>query len=254
MFAYQEVSKEKIQLHFDDYIASLSGVYDDYLEYHILKAVFYEVTFQQESIGYFAVYDKNMLTQFFIQKEWLHLAQGAFKTVLEQLHIQYAYVPTVDELFLSLSMDFHKQVHLQAYFFQETEREVPPATYPKSMLRLAGLSDAETIKALSGDFFDELYQMISDRKIYILEEGEIYGFGIVESNLIHTNYKGIGMFTVEKHRQKGVGRSIILHLKDLVHTLGFKPLPGCWYHNYNSKRTLESCGFTSKTRLLKVEF
>lgn len=254
MFAYNEVKKEKIEDLFETYVYSLNGVYDDYLVEHILSSQFYVMTFNKKKIGFFAVYNHEMLTQFFILDEWLHLAQGTFNSVLKALHIKTAYVATCDELLLSLSMDFHKKINLQAYFFQETDREVQAPAFPKSMLRLANLSDVEIIKQLSGDFFDELYQMVSDRKIYMLEDEEIYGFGIVENNLIHKAHKGIGMFTVEKHRQKGVGRSIILHLKDLVHTLGYDALPGCWYHNYNSKRTLESCGFVSKTRLLKIEF
>lgn len=27
-----------------------------------------------------------------------------------------------------------------------------------------------------------------------------------------------------------------------------------WYYNHNSKRTLESAGYISKTRLLRIEF
>lgn len=254
MFAYNEIQKEKIEDLFNLYLFSLSGVYDDYLEEHILSSQFYLMTYNKKKIGYFAIHKQELLTQFFILDEWMHMAQGTFNSILKAFNIKHAYVPTCDELFLSLSMDFHKKVNLQAYFFQETEKEVEPPAFPKSMLRLANLSDVEDIKVLSDEFFSDLYQMVSDRKIYILEDEEIYGFGVVENNRIHKTYKGIGMFTVEEHRQKGVGRSIILHLKDLVHTLGYDALPGCWYYNYNSKRTLESCGFVTKTRLLKIEF
>lgn len=254
MLDFLHVEKEDIQVLFDAYLESLSGVYDDYLESHILSSKFHTIEFNDEIIGYFAIFNETLITQFYMTKEYLHLAGGCFKSILKQFDVTHGYVPTCDELFLTLSMDFHKKIDLQAYIFQDTKREVPPAVYPKSMLRLANLSDVENIKRLSCEFFDDIYQLVSDRKIYVLEDEEIYGFGIVELNKIHTNYRGIGMFTVEKHRQKGVGRSIILHLKDLCYTLDYEPLPGCWYHNYNSKRTLESCGFAAKTRLLKIEF
>lgn len=254
MLDYKKVPLNEINTLFEEYVASLSGVYDDFLETHILDSDFYMMSYHGEEIGYFAIFEETLLTQFFVTRTALHLAQGCFKSLLEKFNVTHGFVPTCDELFLSLSMDFHKKIDPQAYFFTLTGRDVKPPVYPKSMLRLASLSDVANIKALSGDFFSELYQNVSDRKIYILEDDEIYGFGIMETNRIHKFCRGIGMFTVEKHRQKGVGRSIILHLKDLCKTLDYQALPGCWYHNYNSKRTLESCGFASKTRLLKVEF
>lgn len=254
MLNFLSVEKEDIQPLFNKYLASLNDVFDDYLEEHILASIFYTIEFDDEIIGYFAIYENHLLTQFFMMDEYLHLAQGCFKSILSKMDITYAYVPTCDELFLSLGMDFQKSIEMQAYFFKDTKRDVPPPVFPKSMLRLANLSDVEKIKALSGDFFHNLYQEVSDRKIYILEDDEIYGFGIIGLNTIHKAYRGIGMYTVEKHRRKGVGRSIILHLKDLCYTVDYQPLPGCWYYNYNSKRTLESCGFVSKTRLLKIKF
>ncbi|MCH4887999.1 GNAT family N-acetyltransferase [Acidaminobacter sp. JC074] len=254
MLDYLQVEKDDIKELFDAYLASLSGPYDDYLEDHILASRFYTLDIDGEIVGYFAIYDKALLTQFYIEEESLHLAQMCFKYVLKEFKITHGYVPTCDEQFLSLSMDFHASIDLQAYIFHDTKREVDPPAFPKSMLRLANLSDVEAIKRLSGDFFSELYQAVSDRKIYILEDEEIYGFGIIEVNKIHTNCRGTGMFTVEKHRQKGVGRSVILHLKDLCETLEYQPLPACWYHNYQSKSVLESCGFAATTRLLKVEF
>lgn len=254
MLDYLKVEFEDIKPLFELYVLSLSDVYDDFLETHILESQFYTIEDDDEMVGYFAIHKDELLTQFYVKKEYLHFSQDYFSSVLKTHNILCAFVPTCDELLLSLAMDKHKKITLQAYFFEPTGRQVEPANYPKSMLRLANLSDVEMIKKLSGDFFTDLYQNVSDRKIYILEDEVIYGFGIMVNNMIHKNCKGIGMYTVEAHRRNGVGRSIILHLKDLCETLEYRPVPGCWYHNYNSKKTLESCGFASKTRLLKVEF
>lgn len=123
------------------------------------------------------------------------------------------------------------------------------------MLSLATLADLEEIKKITGDFIDKHEERIEARQLYILREnGEFLGLGIIVDNVIMKNCKGTGMFTNEKYRQRGVGRSIILHLKDICHESGIIPLPGCWYYNHNSKRTLESAGYISKTRLLKIDF
>ena len=102
---------------------------------------------------------------------------------------------------------------------------------------------------------DKHEERIKAGQLYILREGsEFLGLGVMVDNAIMKNCKGTGMFTNEKHRLKGVGRSIILHLKDICHDMGVKPIPGCWYYNHNSKRTLESAGYASVTRLLRIDF
>jgi hypothetical protein len=57
-----------------------------------------------------------------------------------------------------------------------------------------------------------------------------------------------------KNRCKGVGRSIQMHLADITRENGYIPISGCWYYNHNSKKTIESAGRYSKTRLLNVTF
>lgn len=255
IFNYKKTDKNNIENLFNEYIESLTGVYDNFLEGYILKSDFYIINWNNLEIGYFAIYDNELLTQFYVKEKTIYLAQNIFMNILEAFDIKNGFVPTFDELFLSLSMDYKKNIEMQAYFFKETNREVADSLFSKSMLRLAILSDAEMIKSLSGGFFDDLYQQISDRKIYVLEQGdEVYGFGIIEENYVHGEYRDIGMFTVEKHRQKGVGRSIVIHLKDLCHTANYKVFTGCRYYDHSSKKTLESCGFITKSRLIKIEF
>jgi len=252
---YKRVKKEDIDKLFNEYLESLAGPYDDFLVDHILKSDFYLMTAENEEIGYFAICNEDLLTQFYMIDEYMHLAQSKLKNIIKSYDIKNAFVPTCDERFLSYALDLKKEIHLQAYFFKETDRKVKPVSIPKGQLRLAVPSDIEMIKALSDNFFSDVTEETQDKKIYIFEDGdEVYGFGIVVENEIHKDHLGIGMFTVEKHRQKGVGRSIILHLKELCHSLGYKSLPGCWYYNHNSKSTLESCGYIANTRLLRIEF
>lgn len=243
---------------FRSYFNGLSGLYDNFLESHILRSVFYSIFINHKKTGYFAIFQDKMLTQFFVDKYVLKYAQSIFKRILEEYSIEKAFVPTCDELLLSMSLDFHKKVNMQAYFFEENNAplyEVKPPKYGRELLRQAFEKDMTQIEALSENFFDHLPDSIRSGQIHILEEaGEILGFGLMEDCDIFTEYKAIGMFTVAKHRQKGVGRSIILHLKDICHEKGFTALPGCWYYNHNSKSTLESCGFISKTRLLRIDF
>jgi len=82
----------------------------------------------------------------------------------------------------------------------------------------------------------------------------LIGLGVLVENKIMKNCIGTGMFTRENRRGEGIGRSIIIHLKAIAHELRKTPVPGCWYHNTNSRKTLESAGYISKSKLLKFKF
>lgn len=215
---------------FRKYQTTLNGVCDEFWEAHILGA-----------------------------DEYLNLAQAIFQRILEEYSIQTAFVATCDELFLSLCLDFHKSVEMQAYFFDgSVPRPVTPPEFGKACLCPVSSGELSEVKKVSGDFFDEVSEddLLQKRTILyrLSENGETLGFGIVVPGGLLTQYASIGMITLEAHRRRGVGRSILLHLADLCRENGFLPIAGCWYGNRNSKRTLESAGLNSKTRLLNVFF
>jgi len=244
---------------FRKYLLSLSSDYDNYLEDHILASEFYSIIFEQEQIGYFSIHQCSLLTQFYIKHTKLKLAQAAFRQVIQFFHIRWAYVPTCDELFLSLAIEQNKKVEIQSYTFMDTDLPVEEAGYSRNNFKLLPKSEWESANQNSENFFVEMY---SDKvknglmfEIYALYDNhDILGYGLREGQRIFTNCTATGMYTIPCHRQKGVGRSIILFLKQICYGDGKKPIPACWYYNENSKRTLESCGYTSKTRLLKIHF
>ena len=86
------------------------------------------------------------------------------------------------------------------------------------------------------------------------KDAEILGIGVLEHNKIMNNCIGTGMLTKESQRERGIGRSIILHLKEIVYEMGMTPVPGCWYYNINSRKTLESAGYITKSKLLHIIF
>lgn len=255
MHKYVKATLEENKEFFNSYLDSLSGIYDEFLEDHILNSEIFSIYVDDKHCGYFGIFNKTMLTQFFITKSLLKLSQKIFTDILKNYEIKNAIVPTCDELFLSLCMDNHTKVNLQAYFFQESSEEAAPPKYPRECLKLAALEDIEEIKEITGDFIDKHEERIREGQLYILREGsEFLGLGIIVDNRIMKNSKCTGMFTNEKYRQKGIGRSIILHLMDICHEKGARPFAGCWYYNHNSKRTLESAGYASTTRLLGIDF
>jgi hypothetical protein len=168
-------------------------------------------------------------------------------------------VATCDQLFLSLCLDFHKKIEMQAYFFDGTVMgDVRPAEYGREFLLEVKPEELPEVKANTGDFFDFVsaaWMESGEIKLYQLRvHDEVLGYGIIVPNTMLTKYWANGMITLVKNRQKGVGRSIQLHLGDICRENGYIPISGCWYYNHLSKKTIESAGRYTKTRLLNVLF
>lgn len=234
----------------DAYVASMTGVNDDFWEEHILESQMWRIALHGETIGFFGIHGGENLTCFHTPRAWLRHAQPAFQQMLAELQPRYAYVPTRDEPFLSLAMDAHTLVEKQAYFFMPGDAAVRPPEYGRNLLALATPQDEADILDTEG-----VAENIHLGKYYVLRENGVFlGQGFFNRNQLVPGSASIGMSVHPDHRQKGVGRSIIMHLAELCREQGITPVCGCWYYNHNSKRTLESAGFVTQTRLLKVWF
>lgn len=240
------------------YVESLSSPIDSFIEEHILGSEHFLIMLGEEAIGYFSIHRKEMITQFYLAKPYWKRAQEIFYQIKKMQFVRSAFVTTCDEFFLSHALDECRSLEKQAYFFQDAGQSVASRD-PEIMVRVANVSELAAVKEHSGDFFEEneedLMRQIRNRSIYFAERrGEIVGFGVVERGNIMKAYASIGMYTKPHLRRMGVGRSILLALKEEVWKEGLAPIAGCWYYNHNSKKTLESAGMVTRTRLLKISY
>jgi GNAT superfamily N-acetyltransferase len=246
---------QKIAL-FTEYASRLSGITDDYWEMHILGAVLYAISDEGRNIGYFTIHNSEKLTSFYIEEAYLFAAQVIFQRILSEFAIRTAYVATCDELFLSLCLDFHQKVEMQAYFFETRIcYPVKPPEYSRSCLSEIAPEELDDVNRQTDGFFADEEIIGRENMIYRLaNNGITLGYGVLVPIKTRPELLGCGMVTLKEHRQKGVGRSIQLHLADICRENGKLPLSSCWYYNHLSKKTIESAGRYSKTRLLNVHF
>ncbi|MBN2851815.1 MAG: GNAT family N-acetyltransferase [Clostridia bacterium] len=238
------------------YVKSLSSPVESYLEEHIKSSDHYVIIVGEKEIGYFSIYKKEMLTQFYITKQYRHLAQEIFQSVKKTETVLFSYVPTCDEFFLSHALDCHSRVERQAYFFSDSKRTISrDKILDKFSLRTATDKDIKEIIETSGEFFDKIEERVARDEIFIaLLKGKTAGFGIIEKGTIMKGFVSIGMFVIPSYREQGVGRNILLGLKKFAYENELKPVAGCWYYNHNSKKSLESAGMYASCRLLKIYF
>jgi GNAT superfamily N-acetyltransferase len=198
-----------------------------------------------------------VLTQFVLNPKVLKHVHPIFKKILEEYNIISAFVSSMDEMFLSVSMDFHKSVTMQAFLHIDGKFEAAKPEFPRISMALVKEEDFAQIQRLSKNFFDFLNEPRKKDmyEIYMLKnEDTILGFGLLEYGEIVKDVRSLGIYTIEEYRQKGVGRSMMMHLKDMCYEQGVKPLTGCNWYNKRSNATLDSAGFIPKTRLFRVEF
>ncbi|MDF2545238.1 MAG: GCN5-related N-acetyltransferase [Anaerosolibacter sp.] len=235
-------------------IMGFVSCFDSYLESHIVNAQHYRVMKDTEGIGYFSIFNKGLLTQFYLDKDYRQHGQEVFHKIRKSEEIQHAYVPTSDEFFLSHGLEYARKIDIQAYFFKDSKRDVKHIKIPNFVCKQATERDIEFIREKSGDFFDDVDRHIKNRELYIGEiEGKVAAFGIIEKSKLYDQVASIGMFTIAEGRQQGIGTNMIIALKELCYEEGITPIAGCWYYNHHSKKTLEKAGLFSQTRLLKIQ-
>ena len=165
------------------------------------------------------------------------------------------FVPTCDELFISLAVDKDFTINKQAYFFQDNQADIIESNVSgDESFRPANLEDLQQIQQICGDFLDQYERRIASGELFTYYRGAVLlGIGVVEKSKMFKGLASIGMLTNEAYRKQGIGRVIILQLRKWCDKQGIKPVSGCWYYNEASKRTLESAGMVTKTRLLKIK-
>jgi hypothetical protein len=98
------------------HIGSFSSPVDSFLEDHILASTHYQIQVNAQVIGWAAVHQQTLLTQFALLPAYRQLGQRVFAQARKLETVQAAFVPTCDEFFLAHALDDYRQLEKQAYF------------------------------------------------------------------------------------------------------------------------------------------
>ncbi|SEN50227.1 hypothetical protein SAMN05518847_10385 [Paenibacillus sp. OV219] len=251
---FKPCQSHEIEHLMQEYTQSLSSPFDSFLEHHILSSTFYVILDESYEIGYYAICNDRMLTQFYVKLSYLKAAQELFNEVIRKHNVESIYVYTGDELFVSLALDKDFRMTKQAYFFQDSRQEFPEIeSRGNEIFGQATLDDLVPLQEMCGDFLDQYEMRITSGELFTYYRGPILlGVGVLEKSNMLTGMASIGMFTNEHYRNQGIGRTIIIKLKQWCYGHQLVPISGCWYYNEASKRTLEGAGMVTKTRLLNI--
>ncbi|MBU3110144.1 GNAT family N-acetyltransferase [Clostridium lacusfryxellense] len=245
--------KEKVSQYYTENRITVDSFWED----QVLESSTYIILAGVKIIGFFAIHHKQLLTLFNVDIEYIHYAEELFNKAKHYEEVFEAFIPTGDELFLSLALDDFSKIEKQAYFSVDSQREIKSYEINKDyILTLATVGDIDLIKQYSDNFFEEaLIYHVEVRHIYIARLlDEVVGFGIINYGRVVPHFASIGMFVRAEYRCQGIATNILLSLKKVVHAKGLQPISGCWYYNHNSKKSAQSAGLCSKSRLLRIHF
>lgn len=233
---------------------------DSYWEDHVLASNFYQFIFDDKPIGFFAIHNESMITLFHVEEAYANHGQALFAQIKHFEQVTNAFVATGDEFFLSHCIDDFSRIEKQAYFSIYTNKPLKSQYQHELIFREAKSIEDTQLFALTKDFFeaDSAEKVLAGSdyfKVYLVEkESELVGFGVIEYGRVVSTIGSVGMYVLEEKRQQGYAACILKHLRGMVESSGREARSGCWYYNHNSKKSMESAGAYSKTRLLRFYF
>lgn len=242
-----------------DYFRKNDIVVDAFWEDHVVESNHYKMTYRDEIAGYFSIHKGSTITLFNVFSHYADQAQELFARVKKYESVTNAMTVTGDEIFLSHCLDNFVRIEKQAYFSVYTEKEIIKEHQKDLQLRLADIDKDEQILKLSGDFLtgeiENIRNGLDILKIYIVEnDNKVVGFGVIQYGRVIEDIASIGMYVCEEYRCQGIAANILQNLKHIVQDNGCRAFSGCWYYNHNSKKSMESAGAYSKTRLIRFYF
>ena len=237
------------------HLRMLPSAIDSFLEDHILASNHYRIIVAGETAGFASIHEERLITQFALAERYRRCGQALFGELRQMEQVRSAFVPTCDEFFLAHALDDYRQIAKQAYFFATPPGVGQAVATDHFSLRPAAEDDADFVRQESGDFFDHLERHIAAGEGFVTRrDEEPVGFGILVKSTLYEDVASIGMYTIERFRQTGVGTATIAMLIEECRRRSLQPVAGCWYYNHRSRRTLERAGMYSSTRLLKIDY
>lgn len=254
-------SLTEIQEQRELYMNELPYSQDLNAEENVWVSQYYKIIMDSVSVGYFCVDSEKTLWEFYLIESVLMYSQEVFKFLIDMNYIVAAECKSYDHLLMSLCFDFHKKAACSAYLFRDgTDVKYSLSPFENIKIRLAVKEDFNSLSKINNiaegvNFFHNLEEDIRNEEVFIFHsDSELLGVGTCKKIWHTMNHRDIGMVVAEKHRNKGIGTFIIIKLKKYCYNNNLIPVCGCWYYNYESKKTLEKAGFIAKHRIIKFYF
>ena len=210
--------------------------------------------FEKAPLGVFVVSDKVHLGLAYIRPPYKYLDRQILEAFLDQVNIHYGFVASFDPHMIPLYLAFMQRCELQAYQFELLYPDLLPKGLPGVTLNLAQPKDVPYLDEMG--FLTNSSSYVRRQEIWIAQDGSNrpVGIGIIQPHQSDEDHLDLGMFVNPNFQGRGIGRSIVIRLMEIIVQAGRIPVAGCFHKNFESRRTLESAGMTCIGTIFRVSF
>lgn len=247
-----------------DYLRTLTAPMDGMWENAIISsATFWEIQVREQHAGHFCLDYNNCLLRFHLLEEYQAQAQEIFRELISTFKIQHAITSTIEPLYFSLCLDVQKSVTPLSYLFRDHRRTESSVDWSESTFRIAEKRELENIvpfyqeQALSpGEWIEAFVHTRLERaELFVwYHQQTLAAIGECIPSQRQPPYADLGMIVAQEYRGRGLGRSILIQLKQHCYEMGWKPICSCSADNLASKKAIEKAGFLSEQRMVKMTF
>ncbi|MDQ2904087.1 MAG: GNAT family N-acetyltransferase [Chloroflexota bacterium] len=246
----------------DDYLRTLVAPMDGMWESAVIaQATFWEIRDQGQHVGYFCTDSNNDLLRFHLVKDYQVRAQEIFHWLVSTHAIHYAIASTIEPLYFSLCLDMQHGIALHSYLFRDHTRVEPSASLNKSTFRKAQKSELDDIVRFyrantegPGDWIEAfLHARLNREELFVMDDQQtLVSTGECIPSQKQAPYADLGMVVAQAYRGRGLGSSMLIHLKKHCYASGWQPICSCAAGNHASRKAIEKAGFISDQRMVKV--
>lgn len=255
---------DAIQQRRDEYLRTLVAPMDGMWENAVIaQAAFWEIQDQGQYAGYFCVDSNNYLLRFHLRASYQAQAQEIFRWILSTYGIQHAITSTIEPLYFSLCLDIQSTIALQSYLFRDNTSIEPPPGLRDLIFRQAEKSEFDAITRFyrantqgPGEWIEAfLHKRLKRDELFVLcDQQALVATGECIPSQAQPPYADLGMVVAQAYRGRGLGSSMLMHMKQHCYVAGWKPICSCGADNYASKKAIEKAGFVSEQRMVTVTF
>lgn len=245
----------------DKYLGDLGGKNDGFHNAMMFEADPYTVEADGKIIGFFSLMNGwdggKMITSFYISVEERRYSPDILENIIKELNVTAALAVSNDSHFIAVAFEKMKALgttfEMQAYnhIYGKPKR---PAEFGRDKMFEITPDEYDVMNDLTEKQWDGCFGDPNFSFYAVRDNGETLGYGAIGKMHYDNERVDIGNFTLPAHRRKGVGRSILINLAEIVTEQGLIPVAGCWYKNAESIPTLASSGFIPENRIFYVKF
>lgn len=244
-----------------EWINSLTAAQDGMWESFRNSAVNWSILYGNDIIGYAAIGDEKQLIQFYVSPKHLSEGEAIFTAFIHQMKIKTAIVGTNNLTFLSVALNFVKEINVNTYLFR-SNYEVN-ISEKEGMLKVCKEKDLERTVHFCHYSMGAPKAWLNGYIGGLIERGELFSFedqqtiiGTCEVRKSTTApaYADIGMVISPDYRRRGYGTYLLHRAKKIALEWGKIPICSCEKTNIGSVKSIQHCGFISVHQLLAITF